>query len=77
MTTLEQYASRLPGTYTEVMPLPRRDLWPVVYTLEEACGEPWRRIPNLGGRWFEMTDGHLTAGSRVDLISDGTLSDVL
>jgi len=49
----------------------------VVYSLEEACGEPWRRIPNLGGRWFEMTDGHLTAGPRVDLISDGTLSDVL
>jgi probable phosphoglycerate mutase len=49
----------------------------VVYTLEEACGEPWRRILNLGGRWFEMTDGHLTAGPRVDLISDGTLSDVL
>ena len=49
----------------------------VVYTLEEACGDPWRRIPNLGGRWFEMTDGHLTAGPRVSLISDGTLPDVL
>ena len=49
----------------------------VVYTLEEACGDPWRRIPNLGGRWFEMTDGHLTVGPRVDLISDGTLPDVL
>ena len=49
----------------------------VVYTLEEACGEPWRRILNLGGRWFEMTDGHLTAGPRVNLISDGTLPDVL
>ena len=49
----------------------------VVYTLEEACGEPWRRIPNLGGRWFEMTDGHLTAGPRVNLVSGGTLPDVL
>ena len=49
----------------------------VVYTLEEACGEPWRRIPNLGGCWFEMADGHLMAGPRVDLIPDGTPSDVL
>ena len=49
----------------------------VVYSLEDACGEPWRRIPNLGARWFEMTNGHLTAGARVELIPDGTLPDVL
>jgi len=49
----------------------------VVYALEEACGEPWIRLPNLSARWFEMTDGHLTAGPRVDLIPDGTVADVL
>jgi len=49
----------------------------VVYTLEEACGEGWRRIPNLGARWFQLADGHLTAGPRVELIPDGTLPDLL
>ncbi len=49
----------------------------VVYALEQACGEPWRRIPNLGARWFEVTDGHLSAGPRVELIPDGTLPDLL
>ena len=49
----------------------------VVYTLEDACGEPWRRLENLGARWFEMSDGRLTAGPRVELIPDGTLPDVL
>ena len=49
----------------------------VIYSLEDACGEPWRRIPNLGARWFEMADGSLKAGPRVELIPDGTLPDVL
>jgi hypothetical protein len=49
----------------------------VVYSLEEACGEPWRRIPNLGARWFEIADGRLSVGPRVELIPDGTLPDVL
>jgi len=45
--------------------------------LEEACGEPWRRIPNLGARWFDLSDGVLTVGHRVELIADGTIPDVL
>ena len=49
----------------------------VVYALEEACGEPWRRIPNLGARWFDLSDGVLTVGHRVELIADGTIPDVL
>ena len=49
----------------------------VVYTLEESCGEPWRRIPNLGARWFDLSDSVLTAGHRVELIADGTIPDVL
>ena len=49
----------------------------VVYALEEACGEPWRRIPNLGARWFELSGGDLSAGPRVDLVPDGTIPDGL
>ena len=49
----------------------------VVYALEDACGEPWRRIPNLGARWFEVSGPDLTAGPRVDLVPDGTIPDLL
>ena len=49
----------------------------VVYALEEACGEPWRRLPNLGARWFEVSGGDLSAGPRVDLVPDGTVPDLL
>ena len=49
----------------------------VIYSLEDSCGEPWRRIPNLGARWFEITNGRLSVGPRVELIPDGTLPDVL
>ena len=49
----------------------------VVYALEDACGEPWRRIPNLGARWFEVSGPDLTAGPRVDLGPDGTIPDLL
>jgi probable phosphoglycerate mutase len=49
----------------------------VVYALEEACGEPWRRLPNLGARWFEVSGGDLSAGPRVDLVPDGTIPELL
>jgi broad specificity phosphatase PhoE len=49
----------------------------VVYALEEACGEPWRRLPNLGARWFEVSGGDLSAGPRVDLVPDGTIPNLL
>jgi len=49
----------------------------VVYALEDACEEPWRRIPNLGARWFEVSGPDLTAGPRVDLVPDGTIPDLL
>ena len=49
----------------------------VVYALEDACGEPWRRIPNLGARWFEVSGPDLIAGPRVDLVPDGTIPDLL
>lgn len=49
----------------------------VVYALEEACGEPWRRLPNLGARWFELSGDDLTAGPRIDLVPDGTVPNLL
>ena len=49
----------------------------VVYALEEACGEPWKRLPNLGARWFELSGSDLSAGPRVDLVPDGTIPDGL
>ena len=49
----------------------------IVYALEEACGEPWRRLPNLGARWFEVSGGDLSAGPRVDLAPDGTVPNPL
>ena len=49
----------------------------VVYALEQACGEPWRRLPNLGARWFEVSGGDLSAGPRVDLVPDGTVPNLL
>jgi probable phosphoglycerate mutase len=49
----------------------------VVYALEEACGEPWVRLPNLGARWFEVSGDDLSAGPRVDLVPDGTVPNLL
>ncbi|MDG2428840.1 MAG: histidine phosphatase family protein [Acidimicrobiales bacterium] len=49
----------------------------VIYALEEACGKPWQRIPNLGARWFKISDGKLSSGLRAELIPNGTLPDVL
>lgn len=49
----------------------------IVYALEEACGEPWRRLPNLSARWFEVSGGDLSAGPRVDLVPDVTIPNLL
>ena len=49
----------------------------IVYALEEACRKPWRRLPNLGARWFEVSGGDLSAGPRVDLVPDGTVPNLL
>lgn len=48
----------------------------VVYTLEDAHGEPWRRVPNLGGRWLQICNGSIELGQRVDLVADGTTPDL-
>ena len=40
----------------------------VVYAVEAHLGEPWARLPNLGGRWVELTTGGLALGDRVMLV---------
>ncbi len=40
----------------------------VIYTLEAYAGLEHERVPNLGGRWFELDDTAITAGERVMLI---------
>jgi probable phosphoglycerate mutase len=40
----------------------------LIYTLERHLGEPFERIPNLGARWFGLTDGRLSVGERLLLV---------
>ena len=41
----------------------------LVYAIEGHFGEPWTRLPNLGGRWVEGgPDGPLVLGDRVVLV---------
>ena len=43
----------------------------VVHTLERALGVRREgRLPNLGGRWFEVGPGHLAAGEPVLLVDE-------
>ena len=37
----------------------------VIYAMEEMTGLPFKRISNLGGRYFEMTPDNFVAGDRV------------
>ena len=49
----------------------------VIYALEESCGQPVVRIPNLGGRWFDLDDGNLRLGDRIEVAPEYTLPDLL
>ncbi len=40
----------------------------VIYTVEALAGMPFERIPNLGGRWIELSPEKIEAGERVLLI---------
>jgi probable phosphoglycerate mutase len=43
----------------------------VIHTLERATGAHRKgRLPNLGGRWFEVGPGHLAAGDAVLLVEE-------
>ena len=39
-----------------------------IYALESLCGEKYERIPNLAGRWFEITRSDIKLGERVHLL---------
>ncbi|MEC8974891.1 MAG: histidine phosphatase family protein [Actinomycetota bacterium] len=39
-----------------------------IYALEGLCGEKYERIPNLAGRWFEITGSDIKLGERVHLL---------
>ena len=39
-----------------------------IYALESLLGEVYRRISNLGGRWFELIDDEFYLGERVQLL---------
>jgi probable phosphoglycerate mutase len=48
-----------------------------IYGLEGALEAPFERIPNLGGRWFDLEDGTFKLGARVHLLdeADETVPD--
>ena len=39
-----------------------------MYAIEGHLGGGWARLPNLGGRWVEVTDDGLALGERVILV---------
>mgnify|MGYP003310454826 FL=1 len=39
-----------------------------IYALESLLGEEYRRISNLGGRWFELIDNEFYLGERIQLL---------
>ena len=39
-----------------------------IYALENLLGEEYRRISNLGGRWFELIDDEFYLGERIQLL---------
>ncbi len=49
----------------------------VIYVLEESCGQPVVRVPNLSGRWFDLVDGELRLGARVEVVPEGTLPELM
>jgi probable phosphoglycerate mutase len=42
----------------------------VIYALEGHLGEPFARLANGAGRWFEVDEHRLTLGGRVLLVND-------
>ena len=39
-----------------------------IYALESLLGEEYRRISNLGGRWFDLIDNKFYLGERIQLL---------
>ncbi len=42
----------------------------VIYVLEDHLGEPFARLANGGGRWFEVDGERVTLGERILLVDD-------
>jgi hypothetical protein len=51
----------------------------VIYAIEGLIGIPFERVPNLGGRWIDLSPSGIVAGERVLLIDtdkvEATLPD--
>ncbi|MGI9603705.1 MAG: histidine phosphatase family protein [Acidimicrobiales bacterium] len=46
----------------------------VIYNVEALHGEPFERMPNLGGRWLEFDGGDWHLGPRVELLDPDHLT---
>lgn len=49
----------------------------IVHALENLHNQPSKKVPNLGGRWFEFVDDELIMGKRASLITEDPTPDLL
>lgn len=49
----------------------------VIYAVEGLVGLPFERIPNLGGRWIDLSPTGITAGERVLLIDPNRVEETI
>ena len=49
----------------------------IVHALENLHNQPSKKVPNLGGRWFEFVDNELIMGKRALLITEDPTPDLL
>jgi probable phosphoglycerate mutase len=49
----------------------------IVHALENLHNQPPKKVPNLGGRWFEFVDDELIMGKRASLITEDPTPDLL
>ena len=49
----------------------------IVHALENLHNQPSKKVPNLGGRWFEFVDDELIMGKRALLINEDPTPDLL
>ena len=49
----------------------------IVHALENLHTQPSKKVPNLGGRWFEFVDDELIMGKRALLINEDPTPDLL
>ena len=49
----------------------------IVHALEKLHNHPPKKVPNLGGRWFEFVDDEFIMGKRASLITEDPTPDLL